>query len=78
MKYFVFLLVFCNILNGQNYTFKNKTFYLEKVKNYTYKDENNKEIKFKNNFFIKIKRNIKNIINIYNITLVKTYSLMLR
>jgi len=34
MKYFLSLLVFCNILNAQNYTFKNKTFYLEKVKDY--------------------------------------------
>ncbi|HFS68213.1 MAG TPA: hypothetical protein ENK67_08380 [Flavobacteriia bacterium] len=76
MKYFLFIIIFCNILNAQNYTFKNKTFYLAKVRDNIYINEHNKEVKLKKNFFIKIKENIgiKYILNTYSLTIIKAYS----
>ena len=76
MKYFLFLFISCNILNAQNYTFHNKIYYLEKVKENIYIDENNKKVKIKNNFFVKLKSNtdIKTLLQTYNIKLIKKYS----
>lgn len=76
MRYLLFLLIIYSILNAKEYTFKDKTLYLEKIKEDIYIDENNKEVKLKNNFFVKVKSNtdIKDILNSYNLAIIKEYS----
>jgi len=54
MKHLLYLLISSSILSAQNYTFNNKIYYLEKVQDNIYIDENNKKVKIKNNFFVKI------------------------
>lgn len=53
-----------------------KIYYLEKVKENIYIDENNKKVKIKNSFFVKLKSNtdIKTLLQTYNIQLIKKYS----
>ena len=76
MKLFVCAVMCFNALNAQNYTFHKKQIYLEQIKENIYRDENNKEVRLKNSFFVKIQvdRNIKQLVNKYDIDIIKRYS----
>ncbi len=76
MKLFIGVILFLSTLHAQNYTFHKKQIYLEKIKENIYRDENNKEVRLKNNFFIKmqVNKNIKYLANKYDVDIIKRYS----
>jgi hypothetical protein len=76
MKYLYLLIISFNLLSAQNYTFQDKIYYLEKFNDNIYIDENNKKVKIKNNFFVKLKltKNIQTLLNNYNVQIAKKYS----
>lgn len=76
MKLFVCVIICFNISYAKNYTFHKKQIYLEQIKENIYRDENNKEVRLKNSFFVKIQvdRNIKQLVNKYDIDIIKRYS----
>ncbi len=76
MKLFIWVIVFLSTLHAQNYIFNNKQIYLEQIKENIYRDENNKEVRLKNNFFVKMQvdKNIKQLANKYDIDIIKKYS----
>ncbi|MBA1437853.1 MAG: hypothetical protein FAF05_02500 [Epsilonproteobacteria bacterium] len=76
MKLFIGVIILFSILHAQNYIFNNKQISLEQIKENIYRDENNKEVRLKNNFFIKMQvgKNIKQLAKKYDIDIIKKYS----
>lgn len=75
MKY-LFLLFLPILILAQTFIFKNKVISLEKISKNIYKNDEDKELKIKDNFFLKIDKDVKveTILNNYNLHIVKSYS----
>ena len=75
MKLFVCVIICFNISYAKNYTFHKKQIYLEQIKENIYRDENNKEVRLKSSFFVKLQadKNIQELLNKYTISIEKRY-----
>jgi len=79
MKKQLIIILLPFFINAQTFIFNNKVVSLEKISKNIYKNDERKELKIKDNFFLKIDNNvtIETILNNYNLHIVKSYSTQL-
>lgn len=61
---------------AQTYVFKNKNFYFEQIETNIYLNENGKKVRVKENFFVKLKKDVDvdQIVTKYELNILKKYT----